>query len=277
MKQRHIGKLPVLLLLAAVLLMENSCMFLPEEEKNITDSDKGTLVWSDEFTNSGCPLTTKWKYQIGSGGWGNNEVQNYIDNSSSATTAYVSNGTLKIKAYKDGSTWKSARMNSRQSWKYGYIEAKMKVTNIKGFWPAFWMMPQDSIYGSWPSSGEIDIMENAPSTCGVNRVFSTLHAKGHYYDGNGGSGKSIGSKSFEDLESEYHTFAIKWNENQIIAYYDGAEQGSYNNDGNGYKNWPYDKEFYIILNLAVGGNLGGSGYNNHESAILEIDYVRVYQ
>lgn len=272
MKQQYIKLIEILLLVVAVFLII-SCIFIPEEKTEITDKLKGTLVWSDEFDYSGMPNSSKWKYEIGASGWGNNEIQNYQSNTSN-DVAYVSDGTLKIKAYKDGSTWKSARMNSIQNWKYGYIEASMKVTNLNGFWPAFWMMPSESIYGGWPGCGEIDIMENAPAVCGANRVFSSLHAANH----SGSDAKSIGSSSsLEDLSSTWHTFGIKWTESQITAYYDGVEQGTYNNDGTGYENWPYDQNFFIILNLAVGGNLGGAGYDNYDEAFLELDYVRVYE
>jgi beta-glucanase (GH16 family) len=271
--KRH--KLYVTIGLSLILILSSSCMFIPEEEETITRNGM-SLVWSDEFDYTGVPNTAKWKYQTGNGGWGNNEIQNYIDNTSTATTAVVSDGTLKIKAIYDSGTWKSARMNSKSSWKYGYMEARMKITDVKGFWPAFWMMPQNSVYGEWPASGEIDIMENAPSTCQDHRVFSTLHAQGHY----AGSGAAIGSKIFgAGLSSEWHTIAIKWTEDKITALYDDEVMDSYTKGDRTWTNWPYDQDFYFILNLAVGGNLGGSGYADHvtDGAVFELDYVRVYQ
>ncbi len=233
------------------------------------------LVWQDEFDYTGVPDTSKWKYQTGGGGWGNNELQYYTDNTTTADTAIVQNDVLQIKAYQDGNVWKSARLNSKNSWKYGYIEARMKVTDRKGAWPAFWMMPQNSVYGKWPDSGEIDIMENAPVTCGNHKVFSTLHAKGHY----AGEGQSIGAKVYDEkLSSEWHTFGVLWTENKITAYYDGKALQSYDNNGNK-DDWPYDQDFYVILNLAIGGNLGGTGFVNSLNGAAEflIDYVRVYQ
>lgn len=234
-----------------------------------------TLVWQDEFDYTGVPDTSKWKYQTGKTGWGNNELQNYISNTTTAKTAVVEDNVLKIKAYKEGNEWKSARLNTKDHWKYGYIEAKLKVTDRKGAWPAFWMMPQDSVYGTWPNSGEIDIMENAPSTCGNHKAFSTLHAEGHW----GGDGAAIGAKVFgEELSSEWHTFGVLWTENKITCFYDDMEKGSYSNDGTT-RNWPYDKDFYIILNLAIGGNLGGTGDvgSLNGNAEFLVDYVRVYQ
>ena len=277
---------------AAMAFSAGSCGFLPEEEEaeKMTiiggndevpqqisfDSSKMNLVWNDEFDYSGVPDTSKWKYQTGKSGWGNNELQNYIDNYevSEGNTAVVENGVLKIKAYKEDGEWKSARMNSIQSWTYGYIEARMKITDKIGAWPAFWMMPQKSVYGGWPNSGEIDIMENAPATCGNHAVFSTLHAEGHF----AGGGKSIGKQTYgENLSDEWHTIGVKWDKDCITAYYDGEAKKSYYNDGTT-KNWPYDQDFYIILNLAIGGNLGGNTAGlNPDGEKFIIDYVRVYQ
>ena len=247
-----------------------------DTDSNVVLTKHGlNLVWQDEFEYSGVPDTSKWKYQTGAGGWGNNELQNYLDNTTEAKTAVVEDNVLKIKAYKSGSKWYSARLNTKESWKYGYIEARLKVTDRKGAWPAFWMMPQKSVYGGWPNSGEIDIMENAPSTCGNHKAFSTLHAEGHY----AANGAGIGSKVYDDdFSSEWHTFGILWEEDKITCFYDDKERGSYSNNGT-VRDWPYDEDFYIILNLAIGGDLGGTndaGSLNGKAEFL-VDYVRVYQ
>ena len=281
-----------------------SCIFLPGQENAVSNNNPSpgdgvftgtppqtkhgkTLVWNDEFTVPGTTDSSKWKYQVGNGnwGWGNGEFQYYTDNTSVADTARVANGMLIIKAYHDGIQWKSARLNSKQSWTYGYIEARLKVTDRKGAWPAFWMMPKTNTYGTWPKSGEIDIMENAPShpALGPHRVFSTLHAEGH----SGGNGKGIGNKTYPNsLFNEWHTFGVKWEANKITAYYDDAEMGSYTSD-NTWQNYPYDKDFYIILNLGIGGTLGGGPYTGGPNADVEslkgsdvlflVDWVRVYQ
>ena len=277
MKKQHSNKNSMLLLFGVAAIMSTSCIFLPPKDvEEVIEKDGMTLVWQDDFDYTGVPNTQKWKYQTGAGGWGNNELQFYTDNTSVADTAKVENGYLRIKAYDDGSGWKSARLNSKQSWKYGYIEARMKITDRYGAWPAFWMMPQNSEYGTWPASGEIDIMENAPSTQGSHRIFSSLHAQGHY----SANPASIGNKTFtSDLSSEWHTVGVRWTEEKITAYYDDVAVGEYINNGSGYEDWPYDKEFYIILNLAIGGNLGGTSdvYKLDNQAEFLIDYVHVYQ
>ena len=260
----------------------SSCFFFKFDDEEGAGAGDMKLVWSDEFEYTGVPKTSEWKYQTGKHGWGNNELQNYIDNStvSAGNTAIVENGYLKIKAYYDGSEWKSARLNTKKSWKYGYIEARLKVTDRRGAWPAFWMMPTNYSDSSnpWPDCGEIDIMENAPYVVGKNNYcFSSLHAKGHY----GENPKSIGNKTFSgSLKDEWHTFGLQWDENTISAVYDGEIVGTYYNDGTGKNNWPYNTDFYIILNLAIGGNLGGTpAAASLQGSDVEflVDYVRVYQ
>ncbi|WP_196800461.1 family 16 glycosylhydrolase [Treponema bryantii] len=271
--------------------MTTSCMFMPpkdtketikteaeeaEDGTTIYKKDGLTCVWHDEFDYEGVPDTTKWKYQTGHGndGWGNQELQNYTDNTTTADTAVVEEGVLKIKAKYENGEWKSARLNSKESWKYGFIEARLKITDRKGAWPAFWMMPDGR--ADWPDCGEIDIMENAPAIENCDhRVFSSLHARGHF----AANPKSIGGKTYdENLSSEWHTFGIKWTEQEITCYYDDVAVGGYENNGT-IEDWPYDQKFYIILNLAIGGQLGGTGFAPSLGGNAEflIDYVRVYQ
>lgn len=236
------------------------------ETINLNDYE---IVWQDEFDGTSLD-TSKWKYETGASGWGNHELQNYIDD---GRTTVVSNGTLKIKAFKENNEWKSARINSKTNLKYGYIEARMKITDQRGAWPAFWMLGENITTEGWPDCGEIDIMENAPSTFGNGEVFGTLHARGHH----GAGGISIGSKTIENLSSEWHTCAVLWTEEKITLYIDGVKKNSYSSDGTT-ANWPYNQNFYILLNLAIGGDLG----NTNDAASLtdaqfEIDYVRWYQ
>ena len=275
MKKQLSFSLRLLLLSGVAAIMSVSCIFIPPKEENEKlDKNSLTLVWKDDFDYTGVPDTNKWTYQTGAGGWGNRELQNYVDNTTTADTAIVGDGYLKIKAYQSGGQWKSARLNSKGDWKYGYFEARMKITDRKGAWPAFWMMPRNSVYGDWPNSGEIDIMENAPAVAD-HKLFSSLHAGGHY----GEHPQSIGGKVYDDnLRNEWHKVGVWWTENEIITYYDDVAVGSYTNDGTR-ANWPYDQNFYIILNLAIGGNLGGTDFVDSLGGEAEflIDYVRVYQ
>ena len=257
-----------------------------------------SIVWQDEFDSSdpdGTPLSSKWGYDVGRGqsvntdgtnpgnwAWGNNEIQWYSDNDRDNT--YVSDGTLKIVAKKenapDDTTWTSGRLVTRNIYenKYGCIEMRAKITEARGMWPAFWMLRHD-IYDEggtgWPKGGEIDIMESSTSIWGAGKVYGTLHCDA------GSGGKPIFTKGtvLSSLDESWHTYAVVWNENGTISwYYDDNLLGTYTaTDKNNNDCWPYDENFYIILNLAVGGNLGGAVDPNLREAVMEVDYVRWYK
>jgi beta-glucanase (GH16 family) len=260
----------------------SGCMFVPPTDSTSAISlNSRTLVWSDEFnqTASTDPDTSKWNYETGAGGWGNNEVEYYT---TSRNNSWVDNGTLKIKAIKDssmgsGSTWTSARLTSKLKgdWTYGYFEARIKLPPGYGTWPAFWMMPTDSVYGTWPKSGELDIMEHAPATSGLNHVYGTVHYFGT--DGSGHVWTSLGSTTDTTATTAFHTYGVEWTSSAITLYYDGVMVGSAYPKFGDYTTWPFDRQFYFILNLAMGGNLGGTIDPALTSATYEIDYVRVYQ
>ncbi len=240
-----------------------------------------TLVWHDEFNDAhsqsgkaALPNTSRWWYETGNGGWGNNEIQNYISAvSGTDSTAFISNGSLKIKAMKSGSQVLSARMNTTVSWTYGYFEARLKLPKGKGTWPAFWMMPKN--FKAWPDDGEIDIMEEVGYNPGW--VSSSIHCKAYYH--------SIGTqktaaKYISTAESEYHVYGLEWTADYIKGYIDGVSYFEFKNDGAGnYNTWPFYNPFYLKLNLAWGGDWGGSqGVDESKlPATYEIDYVRVFQ
>jgi beta-glucanase (GH16 family) len=226
------------------------------------------LVWNDEFTQGGSlPDTNLWWFESGKHGWGNAELQNYIaPDGGEYTTAIVSNGMLKIAARKRGGEVISARMNSRESWRYGYFEARLKLPSGRGTWPAFWMLPDPYT----PNGGEIDIMEEVGGN--PNYISASVHTKAN-------------SKSSEELlvptaESAFHIYAVEWTSARIRAFVDGELRLNFDNDRAGnHDTWPFDNPFYLKLNLAWGGTWGGL-YGIDEStlpAMYEIDYVRVYQ
>jgi beta-glucanase (GH16 family) len=235
-----------------------------------------TLVWNDEFNDKSIttPDEKQWWYETGNGGWGNNEIQNYVAGKKGSTVvAQVSDGTLKIKAVKVGGEVLSARVNTVQSWTYGYFEARLKLPKGKGTWPAFWMMPK--VYTTWPDCGEIDIMEEVGYN--PNYTSSSIHCSAYNH--------SIGTqKTAERLtagaQDEFHVYALEWTEDYIKTYVDGVQLLSFVNDKKGNdKTWPFNKAFYLKLNLAWGGNWGGA-QGVDESALpatYEIDYVRVFQ
>lgn len=234
-----------------------------------------TLVWQDEFNTPGrsLPDTSKWWYETGASGWGNNEIQNYVSGRRGTdTVALVSDGTLKIIAKKVGGEVLSVRMNSVESWTYGYFEASLKLPVGKGTWPAFWMMPKN--FTRWPGDGEIDIMEHVGYH--PNYVSSSIHCQAYYH--------SIGTQKTNEIyiataQKEFHTYACEWTEDYLKFYFDGKLHFTFQNDHkNNYDTWPFFNPFYLKLNLAWGGNWGGAMGIDESClpATYEIDYVRVF-
>ena len=235
------------------------------------------LVWHDEFDTAGIssPSTDNWWYETGDGGWGNNELQDYVSGGKykDVRIAEVSNGTLKITAQKIDGKVRSVRMNTVKGWTYGYFEGRLKLCKGKGTWPAFWMMPKN--FRAWPDDGEIDIMEHVGYH--ENYVSSSIHCKAYYH--------SIGTQKTNEIHiptatSEFHTYAVEWTDKYMKFYFDGKLHFTFNNDGKkDYNTWPFYNPFYLKLNLAWGGNWGGA-MGVDESCLpttYEIDYVRVFQ
>ena len=246
------------------------------------------IVWSDEFNearlsdgSTAFPSVTNWSYESGGNGWGNQELQYYVKYSGIArgdTVATIYNGSLKIKALNVtdnpyyGMNYTSARINTPQSWTYGYFEARIKQAGGKGTWPAFWMLPKNGTV--WPLDGEIDIVEYV----GVrpNIVTSSIHCQA--YNGINGLMKTS-NKTISNAETEYHVYAIEWTESKITGYVDNIAYFNYYNDNRQDINtWPFNKAFYLKINLAIGGTFGGTVIDpTIFPAKLDIDYVRVYQ
>lgn len=232
------------------------------------------LIWSDEFDYSGAPAPEYWDYDQGDHGWGNNELQEYTN---SRENSIVQDGKLIIKAIKHDGKWKSARLVTKNSvdFLYGRIEIRAKLPAGRGTWPAIWMMSTDWEYGGWPSSGEIDIMEHVGYDPG--NVHATVHTEAF----NGSLGTQVGdSIMVPDFATTFHTYGMEWNEDRLVFYLDDKKYFTFNNDKSGnLASWPFDKRFHLILNIAVGGNWGGSkGIDPGLSeATMEIDYVRLYR
>ncbi len=235
------------------------------------------LIWADEF--DGTSLNTgDWNTLIGDGcdidlcGWGNNERQYY-----QAENAVVSDGTLKIIAKLEnvgGGAYTSARITTKdkQDFRYGRMEARIKVPPGRGTWPAFWMLPTDEVYGGWPQSGEIDIMEYVGRD--PAEAFGTIHY------GDPKPNNAFQGEVFELLEGEFHedfhVFAIEWKADEIRWFIDDMLYSTKRPSNLGSFNWPFDQDFHFLLNLAIGGDLGGTVDNSIFPATMEVDYVRVY-
>lgn len=234
------------------------------------------LIWSDEFDYTGLPDDSKWNYDVGGDGWGNNELQYYTKNRTE--NARVENGHLIIQAHKEtygGKSYTSARLitKTKGDWKYGRIEIKAKLPGGRGTWPAIWMLPTDWAYGGWPASGEIDIMESVGYDPG--KIYGTVHTEAYNHSLGTQRGSSI---MIADAESNYHLYAIEWDENKIDFFVDDTKYFTFSNQGDWTK-WPFDKRFHLILNIAIGGDWGGiQGVDNNIFPVqMEVDYVRVYQ
>ena len=248
------------------------------------------LVWSDEFDVNGAINSTNWFQQTqlpSSGSWFNGEYQHYTNQ---LTNSFVNGGMLNIVAKKEPYTdqgitkqYTSARLNSKFAFKYGRVDVRAKLPIDAGTWPAIWMLGKNvnepggyfaSTYGTtdWPACGETDIMEHGIfSGQPINYIQSTLHTPSSY-----GNSVNNGGTIASDLANNYHVYSVNWSPFQISFLLDGVIFYTYNPAVKDATTWPFDKDQYLLLNLAVGG-VAGSTASNFTQASMQIDYVRVYQ
>ena len=239
-------------------------------------------VWSDEFDTPGLPDPAKWSYDVGGHGWGNRELQFYTE--SRRENARVEDGRLIIEARREdweGRPYTSARLNSKASWTYGRIDVRAKLPRGRGTWPAIWMLPVRGEYGKggWPDNGEVDIMEHVGFDPGV--IHGTIHSRAYNHVDRTQRGKST---TVADAEDAFHVYSVVWTPQSIAVSVDNVSYFSFDNErlSNAqadWRQWPFDKDFRILLNVAVGGNWGGQ--KGVDESIwpqrFAIDYVRVSQ
>ncbi len=262
------------IIIIAMLMLYNLNLFSQEYQ----------LVWSDEFEGNKLD-SSKWEYMIGDGtayglpsGWGNNEQQWYTDKNIT-----IENGKLVITALKENISEKNysscrIRTLNKGDWTYGRFEFRAKFPIGQGIWPAIWMMPTDNEYGGWAASGEIDIVEYLGHE--PNVVYGTLHYGGIWPNNTESrSSKQISKGNFHD---DFHDFALEWENGEMRWYVDGEKYGTQNSwwtsaSGASFPA-PFDKNFYLIINLAIGGNWPGSPDDSTQfPQRFELEYVRVYQ
>ena len=236
----------------------------------ITVTVTSSLIFSDEFDTPGAPDPSKWGYDIGtgSGGWGNNESQYYTNR---LDNAIVSNGTLKIIAKKEnysGSAYTSARLLSKDkfSFKYGTVIARAKLPAGVGTWPAIWMLGNNINTVGWPACGEIDVMEHRGME--LNKIFGTVHHPGH-----SGGNADGGTKVISNATTEFHLYKMEWTSTSIKFYVDDVLFYTFANTAS----LPFNHNFFLLMNFAMGGHFGGSIDPAFTTATFEIDYIRVYQ
>jgi len=229
------------------------------------------LIWSEEFSGEQLDPAV-WNYELGDGcpqlcGWGNNELQRYTQQNHR-----LEDGKLIITARLEDGTYTSTRITTKgkKLVQYGRVEARIKLPSGEGVWPAFWMLGSNIDEVGWPRCGEIDIMEYVGREPG--QVFTSLHTQDSH-------GNTINSKTtaIEKIETGFHTYAAEWTPEKIVFLIDGKAVYTFAPDERTEAVWPYDQPFYLLLNLAVGGNFGGPVVDDQifpQEYI--IDYVRLY-
>lgn len=251
-------------------------------ESSTAQKNDYQLVWSDEFDYQGAPDPERWSFELGDGcptlcGWGNNEREYYTKE---LKNVRVDSGKLIIQVHADRADslrpYSSAKINTKNKgdWQYGKIVVSARLPQGKGTWPAIWMLPTTWKYGGWPDSGEIDIMEHVGFDPG--NIHGTVHTKDFNHTLGTQKGDSI---QLETAFDEFHEYAIEWTPEEIRFMVNDEIYNIFTNHRTGSGAWPFDEEFYLILNIAVGGNWGGKhGIDNSIwPQKMEIDYVRVYQ
>lgn len=241
-----------------------------------TDSSKRKLVWSDEFDKNGLPDTTKWSYNVGGNGWGNQELQFYTEQQ--LQNARVENGLLIIEARREKigtNAYSSARLvtKGKGDWTYGRIDVRAKLPKGRGSWPAIWMLGSKTPL-KWPDDGEIDIMEHVGYDQGM--IHGSVHCKKYYHS----IGTQKTAKTFiADASDAFHIYSLDWNAESITILVDNQPYFTFKDEHSGAEAWPFDKPMYLLLNIAVGGGWGGQqGVDDAVFPLkMEVDYVRVYQ
>jgi len=271
----------LVLIFAAILLMTSfSCK---TSTKKVTDDSEKMknweMVWADEFDYTGLPDTNAWAYDVGGNGWGNQEKQYYT--ALRRENARVENGMLIIEARKeamDTNDYSSARLVTlgKNEWLYGRFEIRAKLPRGIGTWPAIWMLAAKHSYGDsyWPDNGEIDIMEHVGFNQG--HIHASTHSLKYYWQVGTQRTATIFASNVSDA---FHDYELEWSPEKIQVFMDDSLYFTSLNDGTGWEAWPFDKPFYLILNIAVGGAWGGQ--KGIDDAIwpqrMEVDYVRVYR
>jgi len=240
-------------------------------------SSRLKLVWADEFNYKGLPDSTKWGYDVGGDGWGNNEAQFYTK--ADTNNAVVGNGFLSIMARKEkreNKEYTSARMvtKGKKDWSFGRVEIKAKLPKGRGTWPAGWMLGSNINTVGWPQCGEVDILEHVgydPDT-----VVGSIHSTSYNHIKGTQKTKRIFIKN---PYTEFHEYACEWDTNKMVFSLDGMPYLTVMNEHKTEKEWPFNNPMYILLNVAIGGNWGGSkGIDESIFPVkMEVDYVRVFQ
>lgn len=243
------------------------------------------MVWNDEFDYQGTPDNSKWSFDTEGNNWdwGNDEAQNYTP--ADKKNAWVADGNLIIEARKENYTWPgdgqtkqytSARLRTlgKGDWTYGKVEVRALLPTGRGMWPAIWLLPSEEKYGGWPSSGELDIMENVGFD--PNKIHCNIHTEAYNHKLGTNKGNTV---TTSNPNANWHVYSMEWDADKVIFFLDGDQVFRFDNEHKSYKEWPYDQKFHLLLNIAVGGGWGGE--QGIDDGIFPqrmlVDYVRVYE
>jgi len=253
---------------------DDTTLLISDEGYSSAESYPGrVLVWSDEFLEEEIN-TSNWTYDLGGGGWGNQELQTYT---SSAENSMISEGKLVILAKASGGSYTSARLKSigLQEFQYGRIDIRAKLPVGQGLWPAIWMLGANYTSMGWPACGEIDIVELVGSN--PRRVHGTVHF-GNNPSQHQSAGQGISIPFPDTFADEFHVFSIEWEESLIRWFLDDQEYFSISPSNMNGQNYPFNEEFFFILNVAVGGQWPGPPSENTAfPQFMAVDYIRVFQ
>ena len=256
-----------------------SCFFFLAAVPHLWAQSSWELTWNDEFDYLGSPNSKLWSYDVGGHGWGNEEQQFYTE--LRQENARVNGDHLILEARKEpwrGSRYTSARLVSKTKgdWTYGRIEVRAQLPSGTGTWPAIWMLPTNSSYGNgrWPDTGEIDIMEHVGHNPG--HIHATIHTDAYNHtNGTQRGGETI----IPDASDAFHVYALEWTPESLVFSIDENEFWTYTKGRSNWQGWPYDRDFHLVMNIAVGGSWGGQ--QGIDDSIFPqkmlVDYVRVYR
>lgn len=249
--------------------------------QRLFEATEANLIFADEFNTNGAPDPEVWNFDLGTGcpnlcGWGNQEAQTYTDR---PENIIVEDGMLKITAIREDfgtgdqrGTFTSARINTQDKveFTFGRIDFRARVPQDRGTWVATWMLGADIDTNPWPGAGEIDVMEHVGNQ--LSRIFGTTHSPAGF------GGNAIGSSIINSTAtSEFHVYSADWTEDRIIFYIDDAPYFTYAPSELNEETFPFDNDFFLLINFAMGGTFGGTILPSFNEEVFEIDYVRVYQ
>ncbi|MCS7019118.1 MAG: glycoside hydrolase family 16 protein [Bernardetiaceae bacterium] len=260
------------LLIVGIIVYLVACQS-PTKQHSVDNN--GQLIWQDEFEGNGMPDTTKWSYDVGGHGWGNQELQYYTR--AQPKNVRIENGRLIIEAHKENignNAYTSAKLISKGKgdFTYGQVEVRAKLPKGRGTWPAIWMLASKTPL-QWPDDGEIDIMEHVGYRQGF--IHGTVHTQAYNHIKGTQRGDTI---YIPDCSENFHVYKINWTPEKIDWFVDDKKYFTFYNEKKSNQEWPFDKPFYLILNVAIGGSWGGA--QGVDDSIfpqrMEIDWVRVY-